>query len=244
MTQNIYDDPDFFAGYSQLPRSLGGLDGAPEWADLMALLPDIKGLRVLDLGCGFGWFCRYAAGEGAASVTGIDISENMLARARSASADPRITYRRSDLETLELEPESFDLVYSSLALHYIERLDVLLAEVAKALRPGSRFVFSAEHPIFTAPLEAGWITGPNGERIWPVDHYLVEGPRDRKWFVDRVVKQHRTITTYIDLLTASGFALVRLIEWGPTDAQIAAHPEWAEERQRPMFMLVSAVRAA
>jgi SAM-dependent methyltransferase len=242
MTQNIYDDPGFFAGYSQLPRSLKGLDGAPEWADLMALLPDLKGLRVLDLGCGFGWFCRYAVEEGAASVTGIDISENMLARARSGNTDPRITYRHADLEGLELDPLSFDLVYSSLALHYIERLDALLAEVAKTLRPGGRFVFSVEHPIFTAPLEDGWMTGRNGEKTWPVDHYLVEGPRDRKWFADRVVKRHRTIATYIDLLAASGFMLSRLIEWGPTDAQIVAHPEWAEERQRPMFMLVSAVR--
>jgi len=244
MTQNIYDDSAFFAGYSQLPRSLSGLGGAPEWPDLMALLPDLKGLRVLDLGCGFGWFCRHAAGEGAASVTGIDISENMLARARSAGTDPRIAYRRADLEHLELEPGSFDLAYSSLALHYVERLDALLAEVAKALQPGGRFVFSVEHPIFTAPVVDGWMTGRDGGKVWPVDHYLVEGPRDRKWFVDRVVKQHRTITTYIDLLTANGFTLQRLIEWGPTDAQIAAHREWAEERQRPMFMLVSAVRAA
>lgn len=61
MTQNIYDQADFFAGYSQLPRSLHGLDGAPEWPDLQAMLPDLKGKRVLDLGCGFGWFCRWAA---------------------------------------------------------------------------------------------------------------------------------------------------------------------------------------
>lgn len=66
MTQNIYDQADFFAGYSQLPRSIQGLDGAPEWPDLMAMLPGVKGKRVLDLGCGFGWFCRCAAGDEAA----------------------------------------------------------------------------------------------------------------------------------------------------------------------------------
>src|SRR5205085_9964966 len=81
MTQNIYDDAGFFAGYSALPRSIHGLDGAPEWPTLRALLPDLNGLRVLDLGCGFGWFCRYARGAGAASVTGYDVSERMLARA-------------------------------------------------------------------------------------------------------------------------------------------------------------------
>ena len=60
MTQNIYDDSGFFEGYSQLPRSVHGLAAAPEWPALRAHLPDMKGLRVLDLGCGFGWFCRWA----------------------------------------------------------------------------------------------------------------------------------------------------------------------------------------
>lgn len=61
MTQNIYDDPDFFEGYGQLPRSRDGLDGAPEWPSLRAMLPNVAGRRVVDLGCGYGWFCRWAA---------------------------------------------------------------------------------------------------------------------------------------------------------------------------------------
>ena len=66
MTQNIYDDPAFFDGYSRLNRSVHGLDGATEWPALRAMLPDPRGLRVLDLGCGYGWFCRWAAQQGAA----------------------------------------------------------------------------------------------------------------------------------------------------------------------------------
>ena len=78
MTQNIYDDEEFFAGYSRLRRSVEGLDGAPEWPALRALLPNLSGLKVLDLGCGFGWFCRWARQQGAARVLGIDVSERML----------------------------------------------------------------------------------------------------------------------------------------------------------------------
>jgi SAM-dependent methyltransferase len=70
MTQNIYDDPAFFMGYSQLPRSLDGLAAAPEWPMLRALLPSMAGLLVVDLGCGFGWFCRWARQAGAAHVLG------------------------------------------------------------------------------------------------------------------------------------------------------------------------------
>ncbi|SFT83381.1 hypothetical protein SAMN05216236_1091, partial [Sedimentitalea nanhaiensis] len=46
MAQNIYDNPDFFAGYSQLPRQVDGLDGAPEWSAIQALLPGLSGKRV------------------------------------------------------------------------------------------------------------------------------------------------------------------------------------------------------
>ncbi len=83
MAQNIYDNDEFFAGYARLPRSVAGLDGAPEWPALRALLPDLRGCRVLDLGCGYGWFCRWAREAGAAAVLGIDVSEKMLARARA-----------------------------------------------------------------------------------------------------------------------------------------------------------------
>ena len=68
MTQNIYDNPEFFAGYSRLDRSVEGLAGAAEWPALRALLPDLRGTKVVDLGCGFGWFCRFARAQGATRV--------------------------------------------------------------------------------------------------------------------------------------------------------------------------------
>src|SRR5271166_2692224 len=151
MTQNIYDNPEFFEGYSRLGRSVDGLDGAAEWPALRALLPKMRGLSVLDLGCGFGWFCLWAREQGAAEVLGIDVSEKMLARARAATTDAAITYAKADMERLDLPEASFDLAYSSLALHYIENLDGLLANVHGALVPGGNLVFSVEHPIFTAP---------------------------------------------------------------------------------------------
>ena len=139
--QNIYDDEEFFAGYSRLRRSVEGLDGAPEWPALRTLLPDLRGRRVVDLGCGFGWFCRWARRQGAADVLGIDVSEKMLARGRAATGDPAITYIRADLEHLELHAESFDVVYSSLALHYVEHLNGLMSQIYRTLVPGGAMVF-------------------------------------------------------------------------------------------------------
>jgi ubiquinone/menaquinone biosynthesis C-methylase UbiE len=120
LPQNIYDRPDFFEGYSQLGRSVEGLDGAMEWSALRAMLPDMSGLRVVDLGCGFGWFCRWAREQRAAQVVGLDLSEKMLARARATTSDSAIIYERADLEQLDLPQARFDLAYSSLAPHYIK----------------------------------------------------------------------------------------------------------------------------
>jgi ubiquinone/menaquinone biosynthesis C-methylase UbiE len=242
MAQNVYDNAEFFERYSQLPRSVEGLDGAPEWPALRAMLPAPGGLKVLDLGCGFGWFCRWVREHGASEVLGLDVSEKMLARARSATSDAAITYLRADMERVELAPASFDLIYSSLALHYIEHLGELLSQVYRVLVPGGRFVFSVEHPVFTAPMEPGWSVNAAGRKSWALDAYLEEGPRSTDWLAKGVIKQHRTLATYINLLLGLGFALIRVEEWGPTPQQIAAQPAWADERRRPPFLLVSAGR--
>ncbi|HEY2710481.1 MAG TPA: class I SAM-dependent methyltransferase [Caulobacteraceae bacterium] len=242
MAQNIYDDPNFFEGYSRFRRSVLGLDGAPEWPALRALLPPMSGQRIVDLGCGFGWFCRWAREAGAASVLGIDVSENMLARARAETADPAVHYARADLETLELPRGGFDLAYSSLALHYVERIENLFATVHGALIPGGGFVFSIEHPIYMAPTNPGWVTLDDSRTIWPLDGYLREGARSTNWIAEGVIKQHRTLGTTLNLLIDQGFEIRRVEEWRPTEAQLAATPDAANELERPMFLLVSAVR--
>jgi SAM-dependent methyltransferase len=243
MTQNIYDNEAFFEAYSRLTRSVEGLDGAPEWPALRALLPELRGRSVVDLGCGFGWFCRWAREQGAAQVLGIDVSERMLARAQEMTEDAAITYARADLEELVPPAGSFDLVYSSLALHYIRDLSRLLSVVHRTLVPGGRIVFSVEHPIYTAPAEPGWMRTDSGRKTWPVDRYLDEGPRSTDWLTEGVIKRHRTIATYINTLIRCGFTLSHLEEWGPTEEQIAERPEWADERQRPPFLLVAANRS-
>lgn len=240
MTQNIYDDPAFFAGYSQLPRSIEGLASMPEWDSLRTLLPSLKGRRVLDLGCGFGWFCRWARDEGAASILGLDVSEKMLARARSFPADAAITYAQANLEQLQLPPDSFDLAYSSLALHYVADLARLLKTIRSALADGGDFVFSTEHPIYMAARRPGWIVDAEGRKSWPVDSYQSEGRRITDWLAPGVVKYHRTMGTTLNALIAQGFGIRHVEEWAPTEAQVTADPALAEERERPMFLIVAA----
>lgn len=243
MTQNIYDDETFFAGYSQLPRSVHGLDGAPEWPVLRGMLPALAGQSVLDLGCGFGWFCRFVAGEGAAGVLGVDVSEKMLERARRETTNSRVAYERADLESYAPPVAAFDLAYSSFAFHYVADLAGLFGRVHAVLKPGGSLVCSVEHPIMTAPARQEWLTDADGRATWPVNGYHDEGRRVSNWLAEGVVKRHRTIATYLDLLLGAGFRLDRLVEWAPSPEQVAAEPGWAKERERPFFLLIAASRA-
>ena len=243
-TQNIYDDPDFFAGYANLPRSRDGLAVVFEWPAFRRLLPpSLQGLRVLDLGCGTGALARELRNLGACEVIAVDLSERMLAEARTRTPDEQIIFRRADLETFAPEPDGFDLVVSSLALHYLADFAALARRTKAALRPGGRFVFSVEHPIFTAHGGSGWITGSNGEKLhWPVDRYRDEGKRKTNWIVDGVEKYHRTTETYVNGLMDAGLRLLRLEEPEAEPPALADHPEWRDERRRPPFLLLAAER--
>jgi len=239
MAQNIYDDQQFFEGYSQLNRSVHGLDGAPEWPALEAMLPEVRGTKVVDLGCGYGWFCRHMREQGAAQILGLDISAKMLEKARSMTADDNIEYRREDLDNLTLPAETYSLAYSSLALHYLQNLSGLFDQVYQSLVPGGHFVFSAEHPIFTAPAQPCWLTTTSGQKTWPVDGYQREGERVTHWFAEGVIKQHRKLATYINLLIKSGFIITQVDEWGPSAEQLASMPALQEETERPMMFLLA-----
>lgn len=240
MAQNIYDDPSFFAGYSQLPRQVQGLDGAPEWAVLRAMLPELAGKCAADLGCGFGWSARWMREQGASSVLGFDLSQNMIARARNDTSDPDIEYRIADLDKLDLPEATLDLVYSSLTFHYVKDFRRLIRMIHAALVPEGDLVFSVEHPVFMAAAHPHWISDEDGRKTWPVNGYSVEGERRTDWFADGVLKYHRTLGTTLNTLIDAGFWLRKVEEFAPTPAQIEQMPALAEEMERPMMLLVSA----
>ena len=237
MAQNIYDDAQFFDGYSQFPRSRDGLSAAAEWPSLRAMLPDLQGLAILDLGCGFGYFGQYAAEQGAAEVVGLDLSEKMLAMARQNCAGLPVRFERADLETADFGEARYDLVFSSLAVHYIADFDDFAARVRRALKPGGRFVFSMEHPVFAARATPDFMTDAEGYMVGAIKDYLREGERRTNWIADGVVKYHRLISTTINALQSHALKLDHVDEWSASDADIAAHPEWAKERYQPMFLL-------
>ncbi len=243
MKENKYDDAAFFAKYAGMHRSIFGLAGAAEWAALRAMLPDVVGKSVLDLGCGYGWHCRYFAENGASCVLGIDLSERMLAEARSRANPPAIEYRRAAMEELDFPAGSFDLVFSSLAFHYVRDFAPLAVNIARWLKRGGALVCSMEHPVFTSSGPQDWDYAPDGTiRHFPVDRYFEEGEREAIFLGECVIKYHRTLTTIVGALFASGLRLTGLVEPQPPEDMLDL-PGMRDEMRRPMMLLLSAEKA-
>lgn len=244
--QNVYDDPEFFAGYAELRRTESGWNAAVEQPAIRSLLPSsLHGISVLDLGCGFGDFARLAIQLGAERVTAIDISERMLVAARAATNDERINYVRSAIETFDAGAAAFDLVVSSLALHYVENYGAVVRMVARTLRPNGRFAFSVEHPVATAYGTYEWQRDDNGRKLhWKLDRYREEGLRESTWFIRGVLKYHRTIETYVNALVGAGLTLRRLREPEATAEAMKARPDLVDTRRRPAFLVIAADKSS
>ncbi|GGC96758.1 class I SAM-dependent methyltransferase [Enterococcus wangshanyuanii] len=239
--KNEYDNPAFFEAYSQMDRSKKGLEGAGEWHELKKLLPDFSGKTVLDLGCGYGWHCRYAVAQGAEKVIGIDLSEKMINKAEEMTTSSKITYQLMGMEEIEGLNERFDIIISSLALHYVRSFDDIAKKVNQCLNPDGYFIFSAEHPIFTAQGAEDWIYDQNGQPIyWPVDRYFDESIRETTFLGETVMKYHKTLTTYLDGLLTNGFRITRVVEPMPAPEMLEASADMRNELRRPMMLLVSA----
>jgi len=239
MKQNIYDNPEFFEGYQQLRKHESGLNKVLEEPATYSLLPSLDSKSIVDLGCGFGNFCRYARSRGATRVIGVDISKKMLRQAKEETDDSCVIYVNSPIEEFDIEPQMVDLVLSSLSIHYVKDIDELFKKVHIWLSLGGRFIFSVEHPILTA-LSDGWHKDKDGKKIfWPVDNYKKEGERVSRWFVDGVVKYHRTVETYINSLIDNGFTIKRVLEPEAAAEFMSHRPDLAEESRRPPFLVVS-----
>ncbi len=237
---NQYDNKDFFDEYAKMPRSTDGLKSAGEWQQLQQLFPELNGKRVLDLGCGYGWHCAYAAKHGAKEVIGIDSSERMLSAARKRNPDSHVNYELCSLENYRYPCSKFDLVISNLALHYVEDLDSAYKMVWQTLVPGGIFLFNIEHPTFTAGVGQDWIYDKDGNpEHWPVDNYFYPGKRKTRFLGRDVTKQHHTLTQILMGLIHTGFQLEAVIEAEPPRDMLSI-PGMKDELRRPMMLLVRA----
>ena len=163
----------------------------------------------------------------------------MLRKAITITNSDNIKYIHKSIEEVEFSGKSFDIIISSLALHYIKAYDELIDKIYKWLDRNGNFIFSIEHPIFTSYGKQDWIYSKENEILhWPVDNYFYEGKRDTIFLGESVIKYHRTLTTYLNVVLEKGFKIVKIIEPKPDEK----NEEMKNELRRPMMLIISVVK--
>lgn len=238
---NEYDNENFFREYAKMSRSKDGLSSAGEWHQLKPLFPPLQGKNVLDLGCGYGWHCKFAAEQGAVQVLGIDLSHKMIEEARKRNTEKQIEYRICGMEEYEYPENTWDCVVSNLSLHYIEDIEAIFQKVYRTLKQDGVFLLNMEHPVFTAGVGQDWIYTEEGvPKYWPVDNYFISGERHTHFLGCDVTKQHHTLTQILMGLLHSGFEL-KAVEEAEPPQEMMEIPGMKDELRRPMMLLVKAI---
>ena len=166
----------------------------------------------------------------------------MLKKAKELNDSSKIRYLCSAMEDLDFPDEKFDVIISSLAFHYVRDFEPLMKKISRWTKRGGYFVFSVEHPVFTAKGDQDWYYDSKGEIMhFPVDNYYYEGKREAVFLGEKVIKYHRTLTTYVNSLLQNGFELRHLIEPAPPENMMDI-PGMKDEMRRPMMLIVSSVK--
>jgi ubiquinone/menaquinone biosynthesis C-methylase UbiE len=186
---------------------------------LSALPPNLAGLNVLDVGCGEGLITRALAARGATAL-GVDPTSALVDHARAAEEAHPVgaIYRQDNGETLSsIETASIDLVTAGLSLNNIPDLTAAVASIKRVLKRDGALAFTVPHPCFDAPY-GGCVT-VNGTPRRLIGDYLAEGfwRSTDPHSVRRAGNYHRTIATYVNLLTQHGFAIGVLAEPVPDE---------------------------
>lgn len=240
--QNIYDNDMFFEGYKKLRQNLDNANILEEKPAIMNLCPDLTNKNVLDSGCGYGENCRCFSEMGAKIVIGIDISRKMLEIANRENKTDNIEYFNIDMMSINTLNEKFDVVFSSLAVHYIEDFNALLCKIYNLLNNNGVFIFSQEHPLTTAPIKgASWTKDENGSIIhYNLSDYCRNGERKVKWIINDVVKYHRCFSKIVNDLIDVGFIIERVVEPIPTVEVIQRLPSYKKDVDKPNFLIIKA----
>lgn len=242
--QNIFDNEIFFNGYKQLRATDANYNEQLEQPAMSKLLPDIYEKSVLDLGCGYGHNCIDFVKRGALNVVGIDISKKMLEVAEKESFDKKITYINMSMTDISMLAQKFDLIYSSLAFHYVNDFVNFAKDMYSLLNTGGYLLFSQEHPLVTATFsgEHHYNKDEKGNYLsFTFSNYNEPGKRDTFWYVDGVEKYHRRFSDIINVLCGAGFIIETVCEPVPDTKATEKIPNiLAKEQIKPSFLIIKA----
>ncbi len=238
--QNIYDNNEFFKSYQEM-RNKSGLstNDLIEIPQLFSLIGDVKGKKILNLGCGAGGHDRRLIEMGAESVLGIDLSQNMINEAIKNNSSDKIEYKVLSMLDIDSLDEKFDLVISSLAIHYVEDYDGLCKKVFNILNDGGEFIFSYGHPMDSCAILNDYSDNfvvINGKKYFLISDYNNEGKRVSHWYVDGVETYHRNMSHLVNGIIHSGLILLEMKESFATDEIIKLKPKLIEQKDHSYYV--------
>lgn len=243
--KNVYDNEEFFKYYQDLRASEINANNLIENPIIKSMLPDLKGKSILDLGCGDGNMSAYFMDNGAKRVYGIDISENMINEANKLYADENRKFEVIKMEDISQINEKFDIVYSSLAFHYVEDFDKLLTDIHSLLNENGVLIFSQENPVESASIfnreDLKNRIDIDGKRYYLLSDYANEGERNNFWNGVRVTKYHRSYCTLVNSLIKK-FKIVEMKDSYASDEAIKLRDKYKYEKDRPLFLIVKVVK--
>jgi 2-polyprenyl-3-methyl-5-hydroxy-6-metoxy-1,4-benzoquinol methylase len=210
-----------------------------------------SGSRVLDLGCGQGWFTRQLARRGA-QMTGIDLAERQLANAqRHEDEDPLgIGYLLLDAGQAaeHLPAGSFDMVTACMSVQDMPDPGRAIRSAAALLRPGGRLVFSVPHPA-TETADREWERDAEGRKLaLKVDRYFDSGVGTLRWDMPRLryawetPRWRHTLEEWAGLVTGAGLLISGIREPRPTTEQGRSRPDLDDCARMPYFLVLACVK--
>ncbi|MGQ0796385.1 MAG: class I SAM-dependent methyltransferase [Methanobacteriota archaeon] len=213
---------------------------------------DVRGLRVLDLGCGNGHLSRRFAREGA-KVVEVDASAPIVERARAReSQEPLgVEYHAANAARLDfLLAASFDVVASNMALMDIDDADGAIREAARVLRASGRFVASLSHPCFDQGPTSTWLLERffRNSKAWrKIERYREPFADEIPWEVapGKIVTTtgyHRPLSWYARAFREAGFLIRSLEEPAPTEEFVKTSPQGLYIAEIPLHLIIEGVR--
>ncbi len=232
--------------------------GADRYRDLvntpafLDALPDVAGLRVLDLGCGEGHNTRLLRQRGA-ELTALDVSATFVRAARDADAS--IDHLIGDGTRLPFADASFDVVTAFMSVMDMPDPAATLRDVARVLRPGGWLQFSITHPVNTTPVR-WWVKDEHdAKHSLAIGGYFHEGPITESWTFSMasedlkarhdpftITAVRRTLSGWLNLVIDAGLAIDRVVEPVASNELAEQHPDVADTRIVPFFLIMRARR--
>lgn len=213
---------------------------------LLAMLGEVNGRRILDLGCGEGGYSREIARRGGL-VLGVDGSKRLIEIARDRTRDPGVAYRCANAAALDgVHDEAFDHVVASMSLMDVEDYDGAIREAFRVTKPGGELLMSITHPCFTMRA-AAWTRDADGRpEVFTVDRYFERAAWPESIttsFRSPVIRRHRTLEDYIAGAIRTGFLLREFREAEPTKDELQLSPRFEKIARIPYFLFLRWAKA-